>query len=47
VIFFESFIPTKKPVKAAIKFEFNLPLPEGESYGRAADVFESLQAGVC
>jgi hypothetical protein len=34
----------REEVHAALKFEFNLPLPEGKRYGRGADICAAWDA---
>jgi hypothetical protein len=37
---------TPEEVHAALKFEFNLPLPEGKRYGRGADICAAWDAAM-
>jgi hypothetical protein len=33
----------QETVESALKFEFNLPLPEGQRYGRGQDIVNSIR----
>ncbi|MFM7564417.1 MAG: hypothetical protein ACKO81_15450, partial [Planctomycetota bacterium] len=37
---------TPEEVHTALKFEFNLPLPEGKRYGRGADICAAWDAAM-
>jgi hypothetical protein len=39
-------LPTEV-AESALRFEFNLPLPEGERYGRGQDIVDAWQSPSC